>query len=165
MEKCTICDVELISEEPKILTMGAYGTPKYLCLCCSDDIDEATRGKDIDSIAAAMDRLGKRMAETNPDKLTFDTVNTIMESAAERAKRIKEGTYDFSLDDEESDDDDGFDEIPEELLETEEDRELDRADEEVLRKFDKFYNILVGVLSAAFVGFVVWRIVDTFFLK
>ena len=160
MEKCTICDVELISEEPKILTMGAYGTPKYLCLCCSDDIDEATRGKDINSIAAAMDRLGKRMAETNPDKLTFDTVNTIMESAAERAKRIKEGTYDFSLDDEESDDDDGFDEIPEELLESEEDVALDKKDEENMKKFDKVYNIILTISLIALGGMIIWRIIQ-----
>ena len=160
--KCTLCNRDFTSEEPKILAMGAYGTPKYVCDGCSEDLDEATLGREPEKIAAAMDRIGKRLADTSPDKSTFMTVNSVMEAAAERAKLIKEGRYDFALDEETEDVDDGFEESPEELLETEEDRELDRQDEEKLRKFDKVYNVIVGVALAATAGIIIWRILDTF---
>lgn len=161
MKRCTVCDREITAEEPKILAMGAYGTPKYLCDHCSEDIETITLGRDFDNIAEAMDRLGKKMADANPDKSTFNTVNSIMESSAKRAKLIKEGSYDFSLDEIEEDTE-GFDEVPEELQETEEDRELDREDEEKLKQFDKFYNwILTGAIIGA-VGFIIWRILDAF---
>ena len=163
MKQCAICNKAITAEEPQILAMSAYGTPKYLCDECGDDLDEATLGREPDQIAAAMDRIGTRLANTNPNKSTFLTVNEVMKNAAARAKLIKEGKYDFSLDEEvEEEDEEGFEEIPEELKETEEDRELDRADEEKLRKFDKFYNwVLVGVLIG-FVGFLIWRILDAF---
>ena len=163
MSKCTVCNKEFNSEEPKILAMGAYGTPKYVCDECAEDLDEATLGRDPEKIAAAMDRIGNRLANTNPDRSTFNTVNSVMKEAAERAKLIKEGKYDFSLDEAVEDvDEEGFEEIPEELQETEEDRELDRADEEKLRKFDKFFNVFLGVAIAVTAGFIIWRILDAF---
>ena len=55
--KCTVCNKEFKSEEPKILAMGAYGTPKYVCDGCSEDLDEATLGREPEKIAAAMDRI------------------------------------------------------------------------------------------------------------
>ena len=164
MCNCSICNKEILTEEPKILVMGAYGMPKYLCDECSRDIDEVTLGKDYETIAAAMDRVGEKLSCSNPDNTTFMTVNSIMEESAERAKLIKEGKYDFALDEEEADEE-GFDEIPEELKETEEDRALDEADAEREKKFDTIYNILVAVLSVAFVVFLVWRILDVFVFR
>ena len=160
--KCTVCNKEFKSEEPKILAMGAYGTPKYVCDGCSEDLDEATLGREPEKIAAAMDRIGQRLADTNPDKSTFMTVNSVMKVAAERANLIKEGKYDFSLDEEPDEEEEGFDEIPEELLETEEGKELDRQDEEKLKKFDKVYNVIIAVALAATAGIIIWRILDTF---
>ena len=160
--KCTVCNKEFKSEEPKILAMGAYGTPKYVCDGCSEDLDEATLGREPEKIAAAMDRIGQRLADTNPDKSTFMTVNSVMKAAAERANLIKEGKYDFSLDEEPDEEEEGFDEIPEELLETEEGKELDRQDEEKLKKFDKVYNVIIAVALAATAGIIIWRILDTF---
>jgi hypothetical protein len=165
MSKCTICNREITSEDPRILTMGAYGTPKYLCDECSSDIDEVSCGRDYDKIAATMEKIGNLLANSNPDKTTFETVNSIMEEAAERAKLIKSGEYDFSLDEYKSDGEETFEDVPEELKETEEDRELDREDEEKLKKFDKFFNwVLVGA-GIGLVGFIIWRIIDAFVLK
>ena len=163
MKQCTICNNVITTEEPQILAMGAYGTPKYLCDECGKDLEEATLGREPESIAAAMDRIGTRLASTNPNKSTFVTVNTIMEEAANRAKLIKEGKYDFALDEEvEDEDEEGFEEVPEELQETAEDRELDRMEEEKLRKFDKVYNVIVAVVVAATAGIIIWRILDVF---
>ena len=164
MSKCTVCDREITAEEPKLLSISAFGNPKYLCDECASDIEEITLGREFEKIGEAMERLGKKMADSSPDNSTFSTVNEIMEESAERAKLIREGKYDFSLDDE-PEDEGGFDEIPEELQETEEDRELDRQDEENLKKFNKVYNILLAIIIAAILGFWAWRLLDIFVFK
>ena len=158
MKQCAICDKFIENEEAPILTMGGFGNPRYLCDECADDLDIITDGADYETIAAAMERLGQRMSNFDPDSHTYKTVSVIMAKAAVRAKAIKEGTYDFSSD---SEDEDSFDEIPEELRETEEDRELDRMDEEKQKKFDKIFDwVSLGAIIAAAL-FVLWRVLDS----
>ena len=159
--KCSICNVKIDSEEPAILTMGGFGYPRYLCDECAADLDEASLGRDESCIAAAMDRIGKKMLVSDPDRQTYTTVTGLMALAHDRALKIRDGSYDFSLDEA----DDGFDEIPDELAETEEDKEKDRIDEENAKKFDKIFNyVLIGV-CVVFVGFIIWKITSTFLLK
>ena len=159
MKSCTVCNKMIEGDDAPVLVMGAYGNPKLLCPECSADLDEATLGEDIDKIGAAMDRLGSKMSASDPDKQTFDTLKQILESAAERAKAIERGEYDFSLDAQE-DDSESFDEIPEELLETEEDRALDEQDAKRQEIFDKWFNwVSLGAVIGA-VAFVVWKIVE-----
>ena len=147
------------------MIMSAYGEPRCLCEDCSAELDTVTLGKELDAIAAAMDGIGKKMSESDPDKLTFNTVNKIMKKGAERAKAIREGSYDFALDGEAEENEEGFDEIPEELAETEEDKELDRRDEEKAKKINEFLDwVTVGALIGA-VGFFIWKLVERFFLS
>ena len=83
-----------------------------------------------------------------------------LEDSAKRAQKIKDGTYDFALDEVENDD--GFDELPDELQETEEDRLLDEKDAAANARFDKVMKwawIGVGILAAAFV---IYKIVSIF---
>ena len=146
-KKCALCEGVITEENPAILTVGAYGNTKCVCAECQRLLDTATLGKDYDEIAEAMDTIGKKMAEATPDKQSFDVVSGLLEDAAERAKKIKTGQYDFSLD--EADAEDEFDELPEELQESEEDREKDRLDEERTKKFDKIFNyVTIGVFGA-----------------
>ena len=163
MAKCCICGCP-VEEDAAILTMGAAGNARYLCEECDEFLITATTGKEFDKIEIAMEEISKRISNYNPDGVTFDILSHTMLTASERAKQIKNGTYDFTLDEVE---DDGYEleDIPEELLETEEDRELDRVDEEKMKKFDKVYNIIMIVALAAIVGMVIWRLVETFFLK
>ena len=97
-----------------------------------------------------MDRLGKKMSVSDvEDKLVIKTVNDIFVSSNERSEQIDNGTYDFSLDEEELKEDE-LDEIPPELEETEEDRELDAKDEARGKKLDKILNwFCAGVFIAA----------------
>jgi len=165
MKSCCICQAPITVEEPPILIMSAYGEPRCLCEDCSAELDTVTLGKELDAIAAAMDGIGKKMSESDPDKLTFNTVNKIMQKGAERAKAIREGSYDFALDGEAEENGEGFDEIPEELAETEEDKELDRRDEEKAKKINQFLDwVTVGALIGA-VGFFIWKLVERFFLS
>ena len=150
---CVICLARTANENAPILTMGGYGNAKYLCDKCAEDLDTVTRGREYGKIVEAMDRISAELSAKNvEDKVAVTTVKELLEEGAKRAKLIKEGSYDFALDDEESEED-VLEEIPEELRETEEDRELDRKEAEALKKFDKVTNwlwlgILVGVIGA-----------------
>ena len=163
MAKCCICG-RPVEEDAAILTMGAAGNARYLCEECDELLITATTSRDFEEIESAMGEISNRISNYNPDGVTFDILSYTMLSASERAKQIKNGTYDFTLDETE---DDGYEleDIPEELLETEEDRELDRVDEEKMKKFDKVYNIIMIVAIIAIVGMIIWRLIDTFLLK
>ena len=115
MAQCSICDVAVDKERAPILSMGAYGNPKYLCEECAAELDKIMQETDFNVISEAMDHLGKKMGDRDPDGQTFEAVSRIMAKAAIRAKAIKEGTYDFSLDEKQNEE--SFEEIPEELLE------------------------------------------------
>ncbi len=162
MAKCCMCDVNLEREDAPLLSMGAAGRPRLLCDRCAALLDTATLGSDFDEIKGAVEQIGTIMADHDPDEVTFNIVSELVAGASERAKAIRDGSYDFSLDQE--DNNEGYDEIPEDMRESEEDIELDRQEEEKMKKFDKFYNyVLIGAGIAA-AAFVIWKIVDTFFL-
>ncbi len=169
MKKCCICSNIIEREDAPILAMGAVGNPKLLCDKCAELLDTATLGREYEKIEAAMDEIGRKMGDGNPDRTTFNIVSGLMAEAAGRAKAIKTGKYDFSVEDQqiESDevDDEGFDEIPEELRETEEDIAKDKEDEEKMKKFDKVYNVLLIIAGAMTVGVVIWKIVEALFLN
>ena len=109
-----------------------------------------------------MDRISKKMTENNvDDSLVLKTVEEIMSEASARAEKIKGGDYDFS-DEEAAELEDGTEEIPEELRESEEDRELDRVDEEKNKRFDKIFSWVSGILIGAAVAFLIYRILDSY---
>ena len=152
-KSCSICLSPITNEEAPVLTMGAYGTPKLLCDECAAEIENMTRGTDYDSIVASMDEISHRMSESNvDDRVTMTAVTEMLVDSAKRAQAIREGTYDFSLDEIEEEDY----EIPEDMKETEEDRLLDEKERESSERLDKFMNwVWLGVLIGV-VGFLVW---------
>ena len=137
--------------------MGAYGTPKLLCDECAELIEKMTLSKDYDEITEAINSIAGKMSAANiDDRVTLDTMTDMLESSAKRAQQIKDGTYDFALDEVEADE--GFDEIPEELRETEEDRLLDEKEAEANAKFDKFLNWTWIGVAIGVVAFIIYRI-------
>lgn len=160
--KRTICSLCFNSceEDAPVLAMGPYGNPRYICSECSRDLDTATLGKEIPEIKEAMKRLGEKISRKNPDELSLETANGILNNAADRARLIEAGEYDFSLD-EEKDEEELLD-IPEEQKESEEDKLLDKQDEEKNKKFDKFYNWVLLGAAIGVVGFIIWKIVEAF---
>lgn len=161
MEFCSICRKRIEEENAPLLVMGGFGTPRYICDECDADLGEATSSRDTDSITAAMARLGEKIKLCDPeDKLTLKTVREIMQSASERAERIKNGEYDFSADEIAEEDA----EIPPELLETEEDKAAAEAEEKSAAKVDKITNIICLVILAAVVGFCAYLFLKNYFL-
>lgn len=156
-ERCCICEKNIEREDAPILTLGGAGYARLLCDECDEQLNTITTGRDAHKIKEAINSLGNKMANTDPDPVTYQTVSTMLFKATERGMAIKEGTYDFALD-EEVEDTEGFDEIPEELLETEEDIQKDKDDEEKMKKFDKFYNIALIVCGIVFVGLVIYNL-------
>ena len=158
MNNWCICERDVEREDAPILAMGGAGYARVLCEECDRELQVATRGHDVDEIKAAINSLSTKMANSEPDAVTYRMMNEILVTATQRAMEIKDGTYDFARDDEE--DNEGFDEIPEELLESEEDVELDKKDEEKAKKFDKVYSIILTISLIALGGMIVWRIIQ-----
>ncbi len=162
-EQCSICLCQTDSETAAILTMGGFASPCYLCPECEADIEAATFSRDFEQAYSAMDRISKKMTDADiEDKAVLKTVKEIMTEAAARAEKIKSGEYDFS--EEESETDKGDEEIPEELRETEEDRELDRKEAEANKKIDKITNWVCLALVGAAAAFLIYKIVETYLL-
>ncbi len=159
MKTCSVCHSKTDAENLAVLTMTALAAPRYLCPECEDDFDKATLSKSPEEISVAIDRIGKKMvAANNDDELILKTVTEILEEASERAELIKNGEYDFSND--EASDGDG--EIPPELVESEEDKELDRKEEESRKKVNKVIDIVTAVLFFGVLGFIIYKIITMF---
>ena len=150
---CSICMKDVERDDLPVLTMGA-GVPRLLCEECAALMDTATMGKDYDAIKSAMDEITAKMSAAGiDDRLTVETVTLTFGVAAERAVAIKEGKWDFALDAAEAE---GLDDIPEELAETEEDKQLDARDEKRGKVIDSVLTwVMAGVLTAA-IAFMVW---------
>lgn len=165
-KRCSICMAKIEREDAPIVGIGGYGVPRYLCDECDRDIETATEGRDYDEIDAAMDRISARLVDANvEDRFLLTTLTALLNSATERAEKIKDGTYDFDAEDSEAEtpsseefSPDLLEEIPEELLESEEDRLLDEKEAEVERKVNKVLDwVWLAVLVGA-VAFMVWWI-------
>ena len=162
MANCCICERDVEREDAPILAMGGAGYARVLCDECDRELQVATRGRDVEEIKEAINSLSNKLANGDPDGVTYRMMNEILITATQRAMEIKDGTYDFALD--EQTDEDSFDEIPEELKETEEDKLLDEKDAEANEKFDKFMNKLWIAVGIAAAGYIIWKIISTFLL-
>lgn len=141
MDICSICGKTIEREDAPVLTISGYGNPRYLCDECSSEMDLAMSSRDPEQIEATVKVLGDKMNACSDDHAVAAMYNFIG-VACERLTKIKEGTYDFAVDErmKELAEENSFDEIPEELQETEEDKELDRRDAEKQKKFDEIMN-------------------------
>ncbi len=160
MRHCSVCNREVNEENAPILAMGGFGNPKYLCDECAADIDTAITAKDTEKIEEAMSRISKKLSSAGAEsELVIETVKEIFTEAGNRAKQIKEGTFDFSEDESAYAEEEIF-EIGEDMAETEEDREKDARDLEKAKKLDKIFNwITVGAIAAAVIFILVYMIV------
>jgi hypothetical protein len=143
--------------------MGAYGNPRYLCDECSGELDSAIASHEVSEIEAAMASLGDKMLKYSPDSQTFEAVENILSSAKDRCAKIADGSYDFALDEVElaSDGEPILEDIPEELCESEEDKELDRQEEVKQKQLDKFFNYVnigLGIGIVITFGYIIYKL-------
>ena len=159
LKVCSVCSALIEREDAPVISLG-IGEPRFICDRCEEDFITATTSRDTDEIGAAMDRIGRKLADSDADRGTFKAVNNILTDAAARATAIKEGTYDFALDSEENGEE--LTEIPEELLETEEDRLLDAEDEKKNAKFNKIFDIVAYSAFGVVMIYIIWRLLDAY---
>ena len=156
-KNCSICKLPLESEDAAVIAIGAYGTPKCICERCESAIEAATGSHDATEAENAIKELGEALTKGNTgDSQIIETVNSIIESAAERAGAIKNGTYDFSLD--EKIDEQEF-VIEEDMLESEEDRLLDEKEAKANKIVDTITSWICGIAFLAAVVFFVIKFV------
>ena len=149
MKVCSICGKPTENEDAPILTISGFGNARYLCDECSGEMDLSMSSRDVEEIEATVATLGKKMEKCQDDQATA-TLYGFINVACERLSKIKEGTYDFAIDEriKEMADEDVMEEIPEELRETEEDKALDAEDAKKQEKFDKIMNwITIGAIA------------------
>lgn len=157
---CAICKAAVDSDTAPVLTVGGFGNVRYLCEECDAELADVTAARDTELIASAMERISKKMAASDKDATTLATVEEIMRAASEHAEKIKEGTYDFAEDGDGTAD--GEEEIPEELLESEEDKALEEETAKRNAKLDKITNIVCLVVFIAVFAFCAYKIIKTF---
>ena len=159
MEKiCSVCAKTTDSETAAILAIGGYGNAKYLCTDCEEDLELVTKGKDTALISEAMDRITERLNSANvDDRVVVSTLCEMFDSAKERAEKIDNGSYDFSLDEVEGE---SF-EITDEYKETEEDKALDREELEAKEKEDKITGWFMLGIVVCVVGLLIYKLVDS----
>ena len=159
---CSVCRAGIDSEDAAILTLGGFGMPRYLCSVCEADFDAAATEREISEIDGAIDRISKKMTAARIDDTpVLKTVEELMIAARERREKIRAGEYDFS-EDEISDAEE--EEIPEELLETEEDIANERREAEKNKKLDRITNIICAVLGLTALGFFIYKMITTYFI-
>lgn len=155
---CSVCGAP-VGEDAEILTIAGFGNPRYLCEKCSGLIDTGLHSRDYEEIAEACDALAMRLeARGCEDETVLAELDGIYSEAKERAEKIKLGEYDFSAEEEESEDTETL-EIPEELAETEEDRLLDEKEMEESQKFDRMTTWVSAAVFAAAIIFMLLRFV------
>lgn len=159
MRLCSICSKGVNAENAPILAMGGFGNPKYLCEECAQDIDTAIGAREAEKIEEAMSRISKKLASTGAEnELVVETVKEIFTEAGERARKIREGSFDFSAEETEDSEETDY-EIPEDMLESEEDKVLDALDAEKAKKLDKIFNwITVGIIAATAIFVLVYML-------
>ncbi len=162
MKLCSVCHKEITEKEPAVLAMSAFANPRYICGECEELFDKATQSHNPEEISTAIEGIGKRLVDANnDDKLILDSVSEILDEAKERGALIASGDYDFSND--ESEEADSADDVPEELLESEEDKALDEREKERNKTLDRITNIVCASALALALGFVVYKLITTFF--
>ena len=142
--------------------MSGFGNPRYICDDCESDLDFATLSREPEVISEAIEKIGKKMQDANnDDKLILETVTGIIDAATERGEMIKNGIYDFEND--KAEELEGDDSVPEELLESEEDKELDRKEDEAKKQVEKVMNWITAGAFIGALGFIIYWLISRFF--
>ena len=163
-KSCSICYSDA-PENAAILALGRLGNPRYLCPECDSLLEEVTEGGSYDSIKAAFDKLSDKIAGADSeDEVVKEALENIFSEARDRAEEIRLGTYDFSLDEKNCEEEGaetdseglefGLEDEPEELSE-EELAERERK-ERIAKRIDTVTTWVCGAIFVATVLGFIW---------
>ncbi|MBR2931104.1 MAG: hypothetical protein IKC32_07755 [Clostridia bacterium] len=151
---CSLCRKGIEEEGAPILAISGAGIPRYLCEECAAEVELAAGSLDVEQIKASVSSISDKISAYGlEDGVTMKTVGDILSAATKRAKAIEDGNYDPDAECAEGEE---LEELPEELLESEEDKLLDEKEAEAAAKLDKVMNwVWAGVLIGV-AAFMVW---------
>ena len=159
---CCICKAQIESENPAVLTVSSLGNPRYLCDSCDADFSSALTAKEYSEIKDAVSSIGGKMEASGvEDELVIEEAGVIIERATARAEAIRDGSYDFSLD-EESSEDSPLEEaelLVEEAEESEEEREKRLQKERYAKIFDTATTWTIGIAIVAAIGYLIYKLI------
>lgn len=156
---CSVCQQHFESEAPDVLTFTKKGAAKLICPHCKEIYETASFARDPAEAEAAIKELRSITAQ-NHDATVLDLLAEAFPEMESRVAAIRDGSYDFSLD-EFSDVDDA---IPEEYKQDpEEAAEEERLAEEAKRitPIDRVITalwIVVGIVATISLGFTIYRV-------
>lgn len=160
VKQCSVCGAP-VGDNAEILTIAGFGTARRLCPSCASLIDEALSSNEYGRIASATEELAERLAARDcEDGATLSEMADIFETAKSRAEKISRGE---EPDEPENAEEDCDPQVPEELLESEEDRLLDEKEAEEAKKSDRLFAYFGGGFLAAAIIYVLLDFVFNLF--
>lgn len=157
---CAVCQAAFESDQPDVLFFSKSGSARYICPHCAEIYEKATLSRDPDEIEGALSAL---YSDTDrlTDVATLEFLALSLGDAKKRLSDIRNGSYDFALDEE---DVPVSEEIPEEYRP---DEAIEKEAAEKAKKltlFDRIIDILWILVGVGAVGYIVYTIIDMFFL-
>lgn len=157
---CAVCQSAFESEDPDVLFFTEAGSARYICPHCKELYETATLSREPDAIDTALSDIYKH-TDRLTDVSTLEFLAASLGDAKERLSSIREGSYDFSLDD---DGEEIVEEIPEEYRPDEAEEKAAEEKRKKLTPFDYAIDILWIAAGVAAVGYLIYMIINLFFL-
>lgn len=157
---CAVCQAAFESDVPDVLFFSKSGSARYVCPHCAKIYEKATLSRDPEEIEDSLSSLYDH-TDRLTDVATLEFLALSLGDAKKRLSDIRNGTYDFALDEEEVP---VSEEIPEEY------RPDDAIEKEAAEKakrltlFDRIIDILWILVGVGAVGYIAYTIIDMFFL-
>lgn len=151
---CAICKGRIDENAAPIIAMGAMGTPRYICDECAKDIDAVLEGTEPSQIRGAVSKVADKMTRNEvADEVTIAAVKGVLSEGLERAACVENGAPLPTANE-------SYEDVPDELLETDEDKALDEAEAVEREKNDRAFNLIgLVLLAAAVIGMAVFILI------
>ena len=157
---CAVCQAAFESDAPDILFFSKSGSARYVCPHCAEIYEKATLSRLPEEIENSLEAL-YGYTDRLTDIATLEFLALSLGDAKKRLSEVRNGTYDFTLDE---DDTPISEEIPEEYRP---DEAVEKEAEEKARRltlFDRVIDILWILIGVGAVGYIAYTVIDMFFL-
>ena len=157
---CAVCQAAFESDAPDVLFFSKSGSARYVCPHCAEIYEKATLSREPEEIENSLEAL-YGYTDRLTDVATLEFLALSLGDAKKRLSDIRNGCYDFSLDEEEAP---ISEEIPEEYRPDEAIEKEAKEKAKRLTLFDRIVDILWILVGVGAAGYIIYTIIDLFFL-
>ncbi len=156
MHHCAVCDIR--TEDTELFFISKQGSPKYICKECAEHYTNATESRDPDAAEASLNEIYGKIKSSH-DLAVLEMLSETLRDAKRRIDAIRDGSYDFSLDSDEGEDQ--LLEVPEELRQDPEEALEEAKMEEEAKKVTAFDHVLnwiwiaIAVFGIGYLGYMI----------